>query len=112
MIPFICSFLAAYLLTNLIEFFPFNYFIKEPLKEKIWKLVLINSITLPIVWIVLPFFYSQYLIAFIVAEVLVVIAETFLIKILIGMKIRDSFKIAAVMNILSAVIGFFIPFLF
>jgi len=105
----IYSFVIAYFLTNLIEFIPLHFLHKADLKEKIVGLLKINTITLPVVWLLLSFFFNEYyFFAFVVIEILVVLAETFLIRTVFNRNIKDSFTIAAAMNISSAVIGFFL----
>lgn len=100
------GFLLAYALTNIIEFIPFYFLIKPPLRKKISALLLINAISLTIVWLVLPFFFAQYLIAFILIEIFVILFETGLIKIFLRQPIQNSFKTALVMNVLSAAFTF------
>jgi len=98
-------FLIAFALTNLIEFIPFNFFVKLKIKPKIIALILINSITLPVVWLILPFFATVHLIALPLIECAVVIAETFLIKIMLKQKLSLAFKTAFIMNLLSTIAG-------
>ena len=102
---FIYYFSLAFLLTNLIEFFPLTIIIKKSIKEKLVALVLINAMTLPVLWILTIIFYNQYVVVTILLELLVIIVETGLIKISLNQKLRDSFKAALVMNFLSATIG-------
>lgn len=102
----IYSFLIAYFLTNLLEFFPLHFMIKKPLRRKLAVLVLLNSITMPFVWLILPFFYSNYLMAFIIAELLVVVAEAAIIRRFLGQLPVTSLKVSALMNLLSAAVGF------
>ena len=99
-------FLAAYLLTTLLEIVPFSLLIKKAFAQKLLALLLINSITLPLLWLALPFFYQHYFAAFVVAELLVVLAETALIRILLDQTIFTSLKVAVIINVLSAAIGF------
>ena len=99
------SFLAAYLLTNLLEIAPFSLLLKKTFKSKISALLLINLITLPLLWLVLPFFYQHYLVAFLIAEALVVVAEAALIRLLLKQTALVSFKCSLLMNVLSAVVG-------
>jgi len=100
-------FFLAFFLTNLIEFFPFHFLIKKPVKEKIFFLVLINSITLPLFWFLFPFFFDYYLLAFFVFESSIVVIEAFLIQFLFKQSLKDSFIVSFSMNFLSAGIGFF-----
>jgi len=106
MIQSVLLFLAAYLLTNLLEIVPFSLLIKKPFIQKLLALFLINLITLPLLWITLPFFYQQYLVAFIIAEALVVLGETVLIKLLLDQTTFTSLKIAVIINVISAAVGF------
>jgi len=99
-------FFVAFFLTVLIEFIPFYFLIKNPLKEKVVFLVLINSITLPLFWFLFPFFFKYYLIAFVVFEFLIFVAEAFLINFFLKQSLKNSFIVSFLMNFLSAVIGF------
>ncbi len=103
------SFLLAYFLTNFIEFFPLHLLIKKPFKEKLIALFLTNLITLPVVWIVLPFFYSNYWIALVSIEFLVVIAETFLLKRFLTIEADKAFIASFAMNFLSTIVGLLLP---
>jgi len=106
MIQTVFFFVAAYFFTNLLEIAPFALLIKKPFVHKLLALLLINSITLPLLWLILPFFYQQYFVAFIIAEFLVVLAETVLIKRLLDQTTFASFKAAMIINAFSAAIGF------
>ncbi len=102
---FLFCFFVAFLLTNFIEFFPLILLVKKPLKEKAVALVLINAITLPIVWVASRVFYNYYAAATVLLEVFAIAAETGLIKIALKQNLKDSFKAAFAMNFLSATIG-------
>ena len=102
------SFILAYLLTNFLEFFPLHFLLSNKPKKKIFALFTVNSITLPIVWFVIIAFYSHYILVFIAMELFAVVAETFLIKILLKQPALASFKAAIAMNLLSAAFGFFV----
>jgi len=108
MVQQIIGFFTAFLLTNALEAVPFFLLIKRPFQQKLTILLLINSLTLPLVWIFLPLFYEYYFFAFLAAEALVIAAETALIKFILKQTTKNSFKTAAAMNILSAAIGFFL----
>jgi len=102
-LPFL--FLAAYILTNIIEFIPFTFLINRTTKEKGITLIIINSLTLPALWLVLPLFYDYYPFSFLVAEFLIVIVEAFLIKLLLAQSLLKSFEVSLIMNSLSALVG-------
>ena len=105
----ILSFLIAYLLTNLIEFVSLHLILKNDFKKEIIGLLKINTITLPIVWIVLSFFFNEnYLTAFVIVELLVIAVETIFVKQLFKKQLKESLIISASMNIPSTIIGFFI----
>jgi hypothetical protein len=76
----IINFFVAFVLTNIIEFIPFYFFIKEKLEKKVFYLFLINSITLPIIWFFLPFFFENYIVVFVLFELLIFFIESILIK--------------------------------
>ncbi len=98
-------FITAFLVTKLIELVPFALFIKRQFKHKLSVLLLINMLTLPLLWLILPFFYLHYLAAFLVAEALVIVAEAALIKLLLNQTALTSLKTSVLMNVLSAAIG-------
>ncbi|MFH1390769.1 MAG: hypothetical protein ABIH20_00475 [Candidatus Diapherotrites archaeon] len=105
----VSSFLLAYVLTNLIEFIPLHLILKKNFNEEIIGLLKINTITLPVVWIVLSFFFNEdFFAAFVIVELLVVLTETIFIKRIFRKQFKESLLIASAMNILSAAIGFFL----
>ena len=106
---FVLSFLIAYVLTNIIEFVPLHLILKENFKKEIIGLLKINTITLPIVWVVLAFFFNEnYFAVFVIVELLVIAAETILVKKIFKKQLKESLIISAAMNIPSAAIGFFL----
>jgi hypothetical protein len=102
----IFSFFVAFVLTNIIEFIPFNFFVKEKIEKKVFYLLLINSITLPIIWFFLPLFFENYIIFFILFELLIFFIESILIKIFLKKDFLFALKLSFIMNFLSALIGF------
>jgi len=100
-------FISAFLLTNALEFIPLHFLVKAELKKKVFLLALINAITLPPLWAVLPLFYSHYLPAFIALELLVFAAESFLLMKLFRIPAGPAVKASFAMNLLSAAAGFF-----
>jgi hypothetical protein len=102
----IFNFLIAFLLTNIIEFIPFNFFVRDKLEKKIFYLLLINIITLPIIWFFLPFFFDNYLIFFVLFEIIVFLIESILIKFILKKNFLFALKLSFIMNFLSAIIGF------
>lgn len=99
------SFIVAYLLTNAIELLPLHLLIKKPLNLKLRSLIITNSITLPIVWLVLPLFFNNYFFGFFLIEGFVIVAETYLLKILLKENLKNAFIVALTMNVPSAAIG-------
>ncbi len=106
MISGYAAFFLAFVFTNFLEFFPLNFLVKKPFWEKLAVLFLINAVTLPILWLVLPFFFSHYLQAFVVAEFLVLVAEVFLVRLLLHQSRNVALKVSVAMNLLSALVGF------
>jgi len=104
----IFPFLAAYILTNLVELFPVSFLIKKSLRTKLPALLVINALSLPIIWLILPSFFGHYLLAFLVLEMVIIFVETALIHIFLGQTLVHSFKISIIANVLSAGIGFFL----
>jgi len=106
---FVLNFLIAYFLTNIIEFVPIHLILKSDFKKEIVGLLKINTITLPVVWIVLAFFFNEnYFAMFVIVELLVIVAETLLVKKIFKKQLKESFLISVAMNIPSALIGFFL----
>ncbi|MFH1697412.1 MAG: hypothetical protein ABH854_05925 [Candidatus Diapherotrites archaeon] len=101
------QFLLAFILTNALEFIPLHFLVNAEPKKKVLLLLLINTITLPMLWALLPLFYSHYLSAFIVLEVLVFVAESFLLMKLFRIPPALAVKASFAMNLLSAAAGFF-----
>ncbi|MBT4192028.1 MAG: hypothetical protein HOE11_01855 [Candidatus Diapherotrites archaeon] len=104
----ITYFLLAFALTNLIEFVPFNFFVSGKAKNNLLFILVINSITLPLIWVFLPFFFENYLFFFVLFEIMIFLIETILIKIITTKELLFSAKTALVMNLLSAFIGYFL----
>ena len=102
------SFIIAFLITNVIEFFPLHFLIKKSTNLKLKALLITNAITLPIVWLVFPLFFDIYIAGFIVIESAVIIAETYLLKILLKENLGRAFIASLAMNALSALIGLFL----
>jgi len=98
--------LSAYLLTCIIEF-PFIYFfIHASLEKKALTLIAINLVTLPLLWLLTPYFFQNYLPALAVAELLIVFFEAWLIK--KAFQTSLALKISLAMNFVSFAIGFFL----
>ena len=100
------SLLSAYLITCAIEF-PFIYFfVRASLEKKILVLLAINLVTLPLLWLLLPYFFQNYLLSLAVAELGIALFEAWLIKKAINS--RNALRTAIAMNFASAAIGFFL----
>ncbi|MFH1586951.1 MAG: hypothetical protein ABID38_03790 [Candidatus Diapherotrites archaeon] len=105
------DFLQAFILTNIIEIIPFYLILRKefPAKELVKTLLAINAITLPLVWLILPFGFEFFLIAFLIVEIAVVVAETTLAKFFLkNISWKMAFTAAFAMNFLSAAIGLLI----
>ena len=100
------SFLFAFVLTILLEFFPFMFFLRGCFKTRFLYLVLINAVTLPLLWVFMPFFYRFYPVSLLFGEILVVVAEAVLIVFLLEKNWGKAFKASILMNALSALVGF------
>lgn len=105
---YIIDFFIAYILTNVIEFIPFSFLIKKDLKFKVPRLILINSITLPVFWTAMLFVRENYYLVFFISEILICVAEAILIKRLLKQSWKTSFMTSIIMNFLSAAAGFLI----
>ncbi|MFH1404052.1 MAG: hypothetical protein ABIH11_07280 [Candidatus Altiarchaeota archaeon] len=95
------SFLHAFILTNLLESIPYSLIIRRPLGLKLSALVLINTLTLPLLWLILPFFYDNYVIALLMMEAVIVLTEAYLTKILLKQPLKTALKASITSNILS-----------
>ena len=101
------EFLIAYLITNIIEFIFFHICLRGGLRKEAISILIINIVTMPIIWLGLPLFFNYYLLAFVFFESLIIILETIFIQIITQRKILFSLKVSILMNSLSAIIGFF-----
>lgn len=108
-------FILALILTILIERFSTKIYFRN--KEKpnriIRKIILINLISLPIFWFLMPFILKNATILLIIGEVLVTLMEGYLIYIFTKkeVSIKSSMLLSLINNICSFVIGGFV-FLF
>ncbi len=105
------DFLPAFILTNIVEFVIFFIILRKefPSKELVKTLLAINAITLPLVWLILPFGFEFFLIAYLIVEIAVVAAETALVKFFLkGIDWKTAFIAAFAMNFVSAAIGLLI----
>ncbi|MBN1941528.1 MAG: hypothetical protein JW772_05095 [Candidatus Diapherotrites archaeon] len=105
---FFLAFLIAFGLTNAIEFVPQHFLVKKKIKPKLLALLFINAITLPIVWLVLPFFFFQYFFALIIIEALVILVEGIALRLLLGLTRKNAFQASIAMNLLSTAAVFFV----
>jgi len=99
-------FSAAFILTNLLEFPFYYFFIQETTRKKVTTLIAINLFTLPLLWLLLPFFFSEYLFALLIAEVAIALIEAGLIKTLLGETTRRALAISIAANFVSFIVGF------
>ncbi len=102
------SFIIAFFLTNAVEFLPLHFFIKRPINLKLRALLITNSITLPIVWLIMPLFFDIYITSFFLIEFGIIVAETYLLKIFLKANLKTAFLVSFAMNVLSGAIGLFI----
>ncbi len=104
---FLQEFIIAYVLTNSLEFPILHFLLRKDLQKELFFLLLINLFSLSLFWTALPFFYSLYLIAWLVGELAIVFIEAVLIsKFFYSSKFNSSaLKISFAMNLVSAVFG-------
>jgi len=102
------TFLQAFILTNIIEFIVFFIILRKelPAKELAKTLLAINAITLPLVWLILPFGFEFFLITYLVFEIAVIVVETALIRFFLkDIDWKLAFITAFVMNFITAALG-------
>jgi len=100
------EFLAAFLLTNVLEI-PIAYFFlrkTEKAEKIIVAIMLLNVVTLPLVWFLFPSLIREYLAALISSELVI-----FLIEAVAYAKIftnsKRAWKIALIVNLASFLVG-------
>jgi len=103
---FLLLFPAAFFLTNLLEFPFYYFFIQKNLKKKLSVLIAINLFTLPLLWLLLPFFFHNYLFVLFVAEVTITVIEAGLIKTLLEETSRRALAVSSAANFVSFILGF------
>lgn len=109
------AFLIAWLSTIIIETLLLFFITKLCRKSwyiKNWKIfvtwVLASTVTLPLLWFVLPIFFSNYWIYVIFWEILVTIIETFIIKYSLKIDWKMAIFASAVCNLCSFLFWLFI----
>lgn len=108
-------FFSAWLLTILIE--TITLFLIAKFCRKSWTIknrkiiltwILASTVTLPLLWLVLPIFFSNYWIYVIVGEILVTIIETFIIKYSLKIERKMAILASVICNLCSFLIWLFI----
>jgi len=101
------DFIFSYFLTLLIEIpIFFHLSNKKFSKNLLFKLILINSITLFIIWFLFPLLNLDYSIQISLSELFVFLVESLLFIFLINLKLKDAIKISFIANLISFLIGF------
>ncbi|MFH1545141.1 MAG: hypothetical protein ABIE23_03590 [archaeon] len=102
------AFIQALILTCLIEtIILVSFFFKEtPVQKLFFASILINSITLPIVWLVLPLGFNQFFQSFLLTEAFVFLAESLMLRIILReIQTKRIITVAFAMNLPTAIIG-------
>lgn len=84
---------------------------KKPAQPILFTSVFINLITQSLLWIVLNFFFSNYLVALLVAEILIWLIESLALYSIPAnqLKLIDAISLSLGMNLLSLTLGWFLP---
>ncbi len=110
--PYLLSFLKAFLWTVLVEFLVFYPFARNLRVSKAFAAVLlVNSLSLPIVWFVIPLIVNSYLTYAILAEPFAVLSEAALLRILLRFSYKRATAASLTMNMASFLVGLIFPFL-
>lgn len=102
------SFIQALILTYLIEtIILVSLFFRETSIQKLFfASLLINSITLPIVWLALPLGFNHFFQSFLLAEAIVFLAESLMLKLILReIKTKRILTAAFAMNLPTAIIA-------
>lgn len=100
------SFLKGYLITVLVEFLVLCPYARQTRRSTIFfAVLLLNSLSLPVVWFVIPFLINRYFEYLIVAEFFAVLSETVLLKVLLRFSYTRAAAASLTMNMASFVIG-------
>jgi len=84
---------------------------KKPLAPILLTSIIANLITQSFLWIVLNLFFRHYLIALIVAEIIIWLVESFLLYRLLKNQLRfqEAIFLSFSMNLASLALGWFLP---
>jgi len=103
---YVISFLKAFLLTTLVEWFAFLPF-GRPLGS--WKtlgtVIVANAFSLPIVWFAIPAFVTEYSYYALVAEVFAVFSEALILLVLLRLSYKRAIAASAFLNLCSFLVG-------
>ncbi len=110
------QFLYSVLVTLLIEvplaFLFLRFFLYANNKNLRLRIFCITSfaslITMPYVWFVLPYFINDYNLYFIIAESLVIIAESLIYYTLLELRFQYAIIVSFLTNVISAIAGKFL----
>lgn len=106
------SFFKAFLLTVLVEFLVFYRFKMNLGVSKAFAAVfLVNFLSLPIVWFVIPLMANDYMAYALLAESFAVLSEAALLRILLSFSYKHAIALSTAMNMTSYLVGLAFPFL-
>ena len=91
-VPYLISFLKAFLLTFIIEL-PILLIISSTINLKVVKVAFIaNILTLPIVWFIFPYITFNYRAYILAAETFAVLAECLILERLLHFSLKKAFS--------------------
>ena len=108
---YLLSFFKAFLLTVLIEFLVLYLFARKKASKAFAAVLLVNCLSLPVVWFVIPLIANSYLTYVFLAELFAVLSEAALLRILLQFSYKRAMAVSMTMNIASFLAGLTFPFL-
>ena len=96
------------MLVELLVFYPFA---RNSVSKGFAAVLLVNSLSLPIVWFVIPLIVNSYLSYAFSAELFAVVSEAVLLRILLPFSLKRAMVASVSMNMVSFLVGLIFPFL-
>ena len=85
---------------------------QKPVRPILLTVICANIVTQSLLWAALNFFYSYYLIALLIAEILVWLMESLILYLVRSNRLRldEAMSLSLGMNLISFGLGWFLPF--
>lgn len=84
---------------------------KKPARPILYTSLIANLITQSFLWMVLSLFFQDYLIALVIAEILIWIIESAMLYNIPAnpLRLEEAIRLSLLMNLTSFVVGWFLP---